>query len=76
MALKPRTVMINVSQPLPDEEHFFVYDGDDFVAQFYLLEARGHGQIWAVSGTVPPFAANCDDFESYDDALRFIISHR
>lgn len=68
--------MIRILQPFPDDNYFFVYDGEEFVAQFYLLKTLGHKQIWAVSGTEKPYAANCDDFESYADALSFIIGHR
>ena len=76
MALTPREFMINVKQPLADEDYFVVYDDDHFIAIFYLLKKIGSAQIWAITGMVKPFAANCDDFASYDDALDFIIAHR
>ena len=76
MALKPRKFMISVKQPLTGEDYFVVYDDDHFIATFYLLKEAGSTQTWAVTGTVKPFSANCDDFASFDDALHFIIEHR
>ena len=76
MALTPHNLMIIVRRPLADEDYFVVYDDDHFIATFYLLKEVGSTQIWAVTGTVRPFAANCDDFASYDDALNYIIEHR
>ena len=72
----PRKLMIRVKQPLPGEDYFFVYNDKYFLALFYPLKEIDHKQIWAVSGEVKPFAANNDDFDSYDEALRFIIAHR
>lgn len=67
--------MIVVKKPLPDEEGFFVFVEECCVAFFYLLSSFGIKQVWAVSGRQKPFAANCDDFASYEDALNFIVTH-
>lgn len=76
MALTPRAFMINVKRPLAGEDYFVVYDDDQFIATFYLLKEIGSMQTWAVTGIVKPFAANRDDFASYDGALDFIMEHR
>jgi hypothetical protein len=76
MALMLRTFMFNVLRPLADEDYFVVYDGDVYVAAFYLLRQTSSVQTWGVTGVVKPFAGNCDDFASYDEALGFIVKHQ
>lgn len=67
--------MITVRKPLRDEELYFVFAGENCFAFFYLLSGTGDKPVWAVSGQYKPLAANVDDFDSYDHALRFIMAH-
>jgi hypothetical protein len=67
--------MITVEKMLEDEEFFFFFVEERYVAFFYLLSSSGDDQIWAVSGAEKPFAANTDDFSSYEDALKYIVCH-
>ena len=61
---------------LPDEELFFIYNDDEYVAFTYPLTCSDpDNRIWAVSGARKPFAANIDDFPSFDAVLSFVKQH-
>ncbi|AZO08808.1 MULTISPECIES: hypothetical protein [unclassified Mesorhizobium] len=67
--------MITVKKIFRDEELYFVWADGKCFAFFYLLSSSGEKPVWAVSGEYKPLAANIDDFNSYDDALKFIMAH-
>jgi murein tripeptide amidase MpaA len=67
--------MITVKKILPNEELYFVWADERCFAFFYLLSSAGEKPVWAVSGEYKPLAANVDDFDSYDHALKFIMAH-
>ncbi|TGQ12215.1 MULTISPECIES: hypothetical protein [unclassified Mesorhizobium] len=66
--------MITVKKVLLNEELYFVWADERCFAFFYLLSSTGGKQVWAVSGEYKPLAANVDDFDSYDQALEFIMA--
>ncbi len=67
--------MITVKKIFQDEELYFVWADEKCFAFFYLLRSAGDKQVWAVSGEYKPLAANVEDFNSYDHALKFIMAH-
>lgn len=66
--------MLRVVRALPDEELFFFFYGDEPVAFTYPLR-KSEGAIWAVSGDRKPFAANIDDFPSFEAVRDFVEAH-
>ena len=67
--------MMRLVRILPDEDLIFIYDGDKFVAFTYPLGVGRPNPVWAVSGARKPFAANIDDFASFEAVLDFVKAH-
>jgi hypothetical protein len=63
--------MLRVVRALPEEELFFFFHGDEPVAFTYPLSESGDS-VWAVSGDRKPFAANIDDFPSFEAVKKFV----